>query len=236
MSREPIVGSGRKGFGFEQKGFQEKNLQLLLETLSKKETQKSIEALSKIEKDEWKAMAAAATELNSFLSLGGTSQVFTSMAESIKETIKLQIDALLAPITNEINSSILNLLNPFIEWLTPVINELSTFLSENQVGVGVGGIAGYVLGSFTPLGPIVGGIVGAIVGALIEVGYETLDDLVSQGPPGAPYTPDVTALYEAETGNTFTSIFDWAYIDWYQNVYLLRNIPDIDTPGQLEGR
>ena len=48
MSRDPIIGSGRKGFGFEQKGFQERNLQLLLETLSKKETQKSIEALSKI--------------------------------------------------------------------------------------------------------------------------------------------------------------------------------------------
>ena len=165
MSRESIIGSGRRGFGFEQKGFQERNLALLLETLSKKETQKSIEALSKIDKDEWIAMAATATTLNNFISLGGAS----TLISSIKETITLQIESILSPLTNEINQHITTILAPFIsDILTPMINELNTFLSENQTGAGIGGIVGSVLGSFVPGGSIFGPLVGAIIGGVIE--------------------------------------------------------------------
>ena len=66
-------GSGFKGAAFEQKGMEERNLQTLLKSLSNKETQKSIEALSNIERDEWKTMAITETMLNSFVSLVGTS-------------------------------------------------------------------------------------------------------------------------------------------------------------------
>lgn len=195
-----------------------RNLTLLLDTLSKKETQKSLEALSKIDKDEWKAMSETATMLNGFVSLGGTSELTTILTSSVKETVKLQIESILSPLTNEINQQITNILSPFInDILTPIINDLNTFLSENSTGAGAGGIIGGVIGAFTPLGPIVGGIVGAVVGALIESGYVTLDELVSQGPTDAPYNPSITALYEAETGNRFTSIFDWDYINWFQN-------------------
>lgn len=89
MSKEPIIGSGFRGAAFEQKGMQERNLALLLKSLSNKETQKSIEALSKIERDEWKSMAITATMLNNFVSLGGAS----ALTNSIKETIQLQIDS-----------------------------------------------------------------------------------------------------------------------------------------------
>ena len=164
MPRDPIIGSGRKGFGFEQKGFQERNLGLLLETLSKKETQKSIEALSKIDRDEWTAMATTATMLNSFVSLGGAA----TLISSVKETIKLQIDSLLSPLTNEINQHITNILTPFInELLTPLINDLNAFLSENNVGAGIGGIAGSIVSLFLP-GGVLWIAIGSIMGAKIE--------------------------------------------------------------------
>lgn len=168
MSRDPIIGSGRKGFGFEKKGIQERNLLLLLETLSKKETQKAVEALSKIKKDEWIAMAATATMLNSFVTLGGNVAFFNVMTESIKETIKLQVDSLLSPLTNEINQQITDLLTPFInDVLGPVINQLTTFIATNTVGAGIGGIAGAVASLFIPGGPILIAI-GAVIGAAVE--------------------------------------------------------------------
>lgn len=163
MPREPIIGSGRKGFGFEQKGFQERNLALLLETLSKKEVQKSIEALSKIEKDEWTAMANTATMLNSFVELGGTGELLSS----IKTTINLKMDEFLAPLQNEINQQITDLINPLIELVTPVVNDLSTFLSENATGAGAGGIAGLIASKFLPGGSI-WIVLGALLGSAIE--------------------------------------------------------------------
>ena len=165
MPREnPIIGSGRRGFGFEQKGFQERNLGLLLETLSKKETQKSIEALSKIDKDEWTAMATTAITLNNFISLGGAS----TLISSVNETIKVQINSLLSPLTNEINQKITDLLSPFInDILNPAINELTTFIATNTTGAGIGGIAGAVASLFLPGGPILIAI-GAMIGAAIE--------------------------------------------------------------------
>lgn len=195
-----------------------RNLTLLLDTLSKKETQKSLEALAKIDKDEWKAIATTAQTLREFVSLGGTSELTTILTSSVKETVKLQIESVLSPLTNEINQQITTLLTPFIkDILTPIINDLNTFLSENKTGAGAGGIIGGVIGSFTPAGPIVGGMVGAIVGALIESGYGALDEAVRNAPPGVPFNPNLTSLYEAETGNVFTSIFDWNYINWYRS-------------------
>ena len=196
----------------------EKNVQNLLETLSKKETQKSIEALSKIDKDEWGAMATTTQTLKDFVTLGGTSALVTTLTSSVEKTIKLQIESILSPLTNEINQQITDILTPFIsDVLTPIINDLNTFLSENQTGAGIGGIIGGVAGLFLPGSPIIGVIVGALIGALIESGYTAISDLIEGAPSGVPYAPDMRALYEAETGNTFTSIFDWQYIAWFNN-------------------
>ncbi|MCK5318294.1 MAG: hypothetical protein KAJ55_10280, partial [Anaerolineales bacterium] len=126
-----------------------RNLTLLLETLSKKEVQKSIEALSEIERDEWKAMATTATMLNNFITLGGASILISS----IENTIKLQIDSILSPLTNEINQTITDLISPFInDVLTPVINDLNTFVSENSTGAALGGIAGTIAALWLPGG------------------------------------------------------------------------------------
>ena len=225
MPRESIVGSGRKGFGFEQKGFQERNLALLLDTLSKKETQKSIEALSKIDKDEWSAMATTVTTLNNFITLGGASTLVTS----IKETIQLQIDSLFSGLTNEINQAITDILAPFLaDKLQPMINDLNTFLSDNVTGAGIGGIVGSITSLFLPGGQF-WVILGAVIGAFLETGYNALDEGVRNAPEGVPYHPDMKALYEAETGNVFISIFHGDYIIWYRN---RQTPPTTYVPGQ----
>ena len=183
---DPIRSTGRRGFEFEKKGFQERNLVILLETLSKKETQKSIEALSKIDKDEWRAMAETTTMLKSFVSLGGTSELATTLTSSVKETIKLQIDSILSPLQNEINQAITDLITPFItNVFTPVINDLNAFLSDNKTGAGVGGIAGGVIGLFVG-SPLVGSFIGAILGAVLEEFFISQINTLNLPPPVAP--------------------------------------------------
>ena len=140
-----------------------RNLTLLLDTLSKKETQKSLEALSKIDKDEWRAMATTATMLNSFVALGGTRELLSS----IKNTIDLKMEEFLAPLQNEINQNIADLINPLIEFITPTINDLASFLAENAVGAGVGGIAGVITSKFLPGGSI-WLVLGSLFGSLLE--------------------------------------------------------------------
>ena len=167
MPKEPIVGSGFKGPGFEMKGFQQRNLENLLKTLSNKETQKSIEALSKIKKDEWKFMAEATTQLNSFLALGGIEAFASHFTERINTTIELKIDEFLSPLNNEINQAITDILSPVMEILSPVINDIVTFISVNATGAAVGGIVGAILGMVLPGGPIWIAI-GAAIGAAIQ--------------------------------------------------------------------
>jgi len=162
-----------------------RNLTLLLETLSKKETQKSLEALSKIKKDEWKAMSETATTLNSFVILGGTSELATTLTSSIEKTIKLQVESVLSPLLNNINQAVIDLINPLIELITPAINDLTTFFGENAVGTGIGGIAGGVIGLFVG-NPLVGTFIGAILGAVLEEFFLSQAGTLNLPPPVAP--------------------------------------------------
>ena len=101
-----------------------RNLTLLLDTLSKKETQKSLESLSKINKDEWIAMAAVSTQLNSFVSLGGTSELITTITSSVKEALTLKLEEVLSPLKNELNELINTLLGPLLPLLADIVNTL----------------------------------------------------------------------------------------------------------------
>lgn len=223
MPKESIIGSGRRGFGFEQKGFQERNLALLLETLSKKEVQKSIEVLSKIDKDEWTSMATTATMLNNFVSLGGVSTLTTS----IKETIRLQIDSLLSPLTNEINQAITDIITPFInDLLTPLINDLSTFLSENKTGAGIGGILGALVAMFLP-GGVIWIAIGALIGSYLEENWEGAYQASVFGGGGMIQMLEDLTQYGAwllnNPGGTIAEFLAW-----------LGRVPD--TPGRLQDR
>ena len=167
MSKKDIINpSGFKGAGFEQKGMEERNLQVLLKSLSNKTTQKSIESLAKIDKSDWAAIAVTAVSLKNIVESGGLDTMFGNIVNNIVESISLKVEELMAPITNEITTAMNNILDPFILELMPVINNLSAFLAENMVGVGIGGIAGSFL-QWLPGGPL-WVVLGAALGGYIE--------------------------------------------------------------------
>ena len=154
-----------------------RNLTLLLETFSKKETQKSLEALAKIDKDEWKSMAETAFMLNSFVALGGASELANILKGSIQETIKLQIASALSPLKNTINQAITDQIAPFLaDILQPMINDLNTFLSANISGAGIGGIVGSIASIFLP-GGLIWVTLGAVVGAAIEEYFKWVETI-----------------------------------------------------------
>ena len=159
----------------------QRNLQSLMKTLSNKTTQKSVEALAKIDKEEWSSIAETASNLRDIVQLGGFGAVFDSMINNITDIITLKIDELMSPITNEVTEAINDILNPFLLKLTPVINNLTNFFIENPTGTGVGGIAGGVIGAF--LGsPAIGALLGASLGAALEEYFKWVDTII----------PDVT--------------------------------------------
>ena len=207
-----------------------RNLTLLLETLSKKETRKSIEALAKIDKDEWKAIATTAIQLKAFVALGGTSELATTLTTSVGKTIKLQIESLLSPLTNEINQTITDILTPFIsDLLTPLINDMTTFMSENAVGAGVGGIAGGVIGLFVG-SPIVGAFIGSIVGAAVSSAIQAWFELVE--PPAEE--GDYLEYYQEwirETGGGSLRQYD----EWRNERYGSGSTPYIPPPQTRPG-
>ena len=133
LAKEDITGSGFKGAGFEMKGFQERNLDNLLKRLGSKPVQKAIEDLSNIEKDEWSAIATTATSLQEFVGLGGNTALFQNFGSSIKDTLKIELQYITAPLLNEINGVINSVLEPFLPMLETAINEVNSAI---QIGMG----------------------------------------------------------------------------------------------------
>ena len=111
----------------------------------------------------------------------------TQMIDNITTNVKLEVEAALAPITNEINTAIANILEPFLqEFIMPIITDIGTFFAENAVGTGVGGIAGGVIGAF--LGnPAIGAMIGASVGAALQEYFKWVDTVYpDQSGSGSP--------------------------------------------------
>lgn len=201
-----------------------RNLTLLLKTFSKKETQKSLESLAKIDKDEWKSMAETAFMLNSFVALGGTSELANILKGSIKETVELQIAAFLSPIKNTINQAITDIITPFLtDILQPMINDLNTFLSANITGAGIGGIVGSIAGIFLP-GGIIWVTLGAVVGAAIENYFKWVETIFPEQQESGSLIGYNQWAWANRNGIFLPSVAD--YLEW------LRNIPPTYSRGQ----
>lgn len=160
-------GSGFKGAVFEQKGFQERNLESLLIALGSKEAEKTVTELAKIKKDQWREMGTAVDQLKGFIELGGTDEIFTNLKTHITTSISTQVEVALEPLTNLINELINTALEPFIDKLTTIVNDLTAFIGEGAEGALIGGVVGGVASLFLPGGPILIAI-GAVVGSAIQ--------------------------------------------------------------------
>lgn len=189
--------------------------------------------VSGVRPEQWKKMTETLRVVKGFLDVE-PSNMFTTLKDDLITSIKLKIEEGFAPLLNELTETMNAIINPLIEdYIKPLIEEMTAFFVENKVGAGVGGIAGGVLGLMVGH-PLLGAFIGSIVGASLESFYNQLDAAV-QGTSGLPYSPDVKTLYEQETGNVFTSIFTWDYINWFKNykargTYLPGRIGGIQEP------
>ena len=206
-------GSGMKGFGFEEKGYQERNLKTLLGTLSKKGTQKAISDLSKIERDEWVSMATVSKDIATVAKAGGLREIVGGSIDRIYDVINDQIDALTSELTNTVTGAINELLAPFIaDYLIPLINDLTAFLSENMTGAGVGGILGGVAAFWLPGGAAwvaVGAILGAALESLVNWsrGLVPQDEQMTGSPAG--YITWAEANRDGIRYPTYQEYLDW---------------------------
>ena len=115
--------------------------------LSKENTQKSVEALSNIEEKQWAYMATTAKGLKDFVQLGGMSEAITTMTNTLKESVKLEIQSVISPLMNDMNAIVTDAINDVLGPLMPYLNE----------GFGVIGEAiGFVIFSLYNLGMGIG--------------------------------------------------------------------------------
>ena len=149
-------GTGHKGAAFEQKGLSERNLQNLLETLSDKTAQKSVQALSKIDKDEWSDMASMAGSMQQMSAMGGVVMILASTFEQFLEDIQNSLKAAVAPALNEIYA-ILN------TWILPGLNLIMPYVAEGIHWVGEG--IDFVMEGLWDLGVFIGN-------QILEIAYQ----------------------------------------------------------------
>lgn len=159
----------RPGQKFHQPAAQEANLTNLLKILSKKEATETLTAIAKVDKSTWSDINESVSGLKDFVYAGGLSTI----TQQIQDTIRLQIEDVLAPLTNEINQMIVDLLNPLMEKLTPLINDLAQFIADNKEGAMVGSIVGGVAGLFLPGGPVLVAL-GALIGSALQAFFESV--------------------------------------------------------------
>ena len=123
-------GSGRKGFDFEEKGYQERNLNNLLKSLSKKKTQEAIKDLSEIEPESWFSMVAITEKLTSGIGGGTDLSLLSDLKDDLTSIIKTELEYALAPLKNEFNDLINTALEPFMPFLTNIFNWLGGILGD----------------------------------------------------------------------------------------------------------
>ena len=168
MSKEPI----QPGQAFHLPATQQANVDSLLKILGNKKATEALKELGKTDASTWGDIKESVSGLNDFVSAGGIGKIL----ESFQETVDLQIADALSPFKNEINTLITEALSPLDDLLTDINNELSSFISDNQTGAAIGGIAGQIASMFLPGGPILIAV-GALFGAAIQAFINSIGTL-----------------------------------------------------------
>ena len=215
------------GQAFHLPAAQQKNFNNLLKIFSKKEATEALTALAKTKPSTWVDFNESIGMLNRFIELGGG----LAFGETIGRTIKLQIESVLSPLTNEINQMIITAFIPINELLNTIVNELTTFIASNPAGSTIGGVLGGIASLFLPGGPILVAI-GALIGAAIEALFGWLSTLLAGTLPdpfvpagnvvGAPivdpnlqvavlryFGGDAAAMFAAFRNSGYSNFYEW---------------------------
>lgn len=142
-------GTGFKGAEFEMKGYQERNLETLLKTLSNKEVQKTVTEMAKIEKEEWLAMGVIALSLKDIAHLGISNvtdlAIFSGLKQGVQDTLKTELAAAFAPLKNELISIVNGLVSQILN--LPIVKDAFTWITE-MIQRGAGAITAILEGRF----------------------------------------------------------------------------------------
>jgi len=170
----------------------------------------------KIKPDQWKGINENLKMVKEFVDISLNSFA-SQMVDNITTSIKLEVESIIAPLSDTIITSMNDLINPLInQYLMPIVQDLQGFLKDNSEGAGIGGIAGSVTSMFLP-----GGQIWVVIGALIGAGIQTLIDLLFPG-GGKEYFDEHMAGYGAwlewNPGGTITQ-----YLTWYNKTHTTGN-------------
>ena len=167
---------------------------------------KFMQEASKIKKSEWMSMNENLTIMKEIGSASNL-DILTSLPDSIMTTISLKTDELFAPLKNEINTLLTTALQPLLDELNPIVNNLTALVGDNAIGGTVGALSGMVVGGFVG-SPLIGAFLGGIIGAAIQQAFSqySMDNL----PPGFEYNPPRTDAFK-EWAN---DVNQWWYDYW----------------------
>lgn len=221
IPKEVIIAKGGRGWGFEKKGFQERNMENLLKVFSKKEATEALTAMGETSKEAWGDIKETVTSLKDIVDIGGTTEILQSLRTQVEESLALAIEGALSPITNTMNTIIGDALAPIFEHLTSISNTIAGFIEGKETGAFFGAMIGSIWG---PLGQLIGGLIGAAIEGLIDWMALGLGDI--QGALGTidpwenPSHPLAVTAYYAEFG-VFPDILSTAYLTWWYTKYHL---------------
>ncbi|GAH70479.1 unnamed protein product, partial [marine sediment metagenome] len=92
--------------------------------------------------------------------------------DRIVTAVNLKIGELFSPLQNEITTLVNTALQPFLDDLVIIVNDLTAFIGEGAEGALIGGVIGGIASLFLP-GGIILVAVGAIVGSALEQWFNT---------------------------------------------------------------
>lgn len=148
----------KPGSTFHLPAAQQKNIESLVNILSKREATDALAGLGKIDSESWVNMNSTVSTLKEIIDLGGASVVVGDIKEHIKTVLLDQIDLALAPIKNELSIIITDYLKPLYDIIYDVTSDLNPFLQDYKTGAFMGAMVGSIWGEGAT---IVGGLIGA---------------------------------------------------------------------------
>lgn len=164
MSKEPMLPWGTSGLD-PTKGLQERNLENLMKIFEKKEASEALTAMAKTDKETWKDINTSISDLNEFISRGGTGAIIESFKERVEESLKFILEDKLSTMRNTLEEIIATKLRDVLDLLDILSNKLATWFAENDTGAFIGALIGSLWGEG---GEIIGGIIGAAIEELIQ--------------------------------------------------------------------
>ena len=119
-------GSGFKGAEFEQKGLRERNLDSLLKIFGSDEATETLTELAKVKPKTWKAMGETITLFADFID-EGTFGGLSDIGQDFKDTLSLQVEDALSPLTNQIDQALSEALSPIMPEIQAFTNEVASW-------------------------------------------------------------------------------------------------------------